>query len=72
VQTRAQSLIESMTNTAIGYAVAVASQVAIFPLFGIHVPVSTNLKIGLWFTVISIIRGYALRRWFTRKTEQPS
>ena len=34
-QTRLQSAIESAANVAIGYAVAVASQLAIFPLFGI-------------------------------------
>jgi hypothetical protein len=40
------------------------SQIMIFPLFGIRVPVSDNLLIGLWFMVISLIRSYALRRFF--------
>ena len=42
-QTRLGSLIESLMNIAIGYGVALLSQIAIFPLFGIHVPLSTNL-----------------------------
>lgn len=41
-QSRLGSLIESLANVAIGYGVAVASQCAIFPLFGIHIPLSDN------------------------------
>jgi len=68
MQTRTQSLIESTTNIIIGYLVAVASQIAIFPLFDIHVDVHSNLLIGLWFTAISLARSYLLRRWFTSRT----
>lgn len=66
-QTRTQSAVESVVNVAIGYCVALASQLAIFPLFGIHIPFTDNLLIGAWFTVISIARSYALRRWFNRR-----
>ncbi len=70
MQTKTHSLIESLANVAVGYLVAVASQVAIFPLFGIHVPLRSNLTIGLWFTGISIVRSYTLRRFFTHRTER--
>jgi membrane protein implicated in regulation of membrane protease activity len=66
-QTRIGSLVESMMNIAIGYFVALGSQLLIFPLFGIHVSLSTNLWIGLWFTVISLIRSYVIRRWFNAR-----
>lgn len=62
-------MIESCINVAIGYAVALLSQLLIFPMYGIHIPLSDNIGIGLWFTVISIIRSYAVRRWFTKRTE---
>lgn len=64
MQTRRQSMIETCINVAIGYGVALASQVLIFPLFGIHIPLSSNLMIGAFFTVISIARGYLVRRLF--------
>ena len=64
MQTRRQSMIETAASVAIGYLVALASQLAIFPLFGIHATLSDNLMIGAWFTVISIIRGYFVRRFF--------
>lgn len=63
-QTRKWSFIESCVNVLVGYGIAVASQVLIFPLFDIHVPLRANLLIGLFFTVISIIRSYVLRRAF--------
>ena len=43
---------------------AVASQVIIFPFFGVHIRLADNLVIGLWFTLISIVRSYVLRRAF--------
>ena len=63
-QTKKHSLIESTINIAIGYLVALASQLVIFPFYGIEISIRQNLAIGAWFTVISIIRSYALRRWF--------
>ena len=57
-------MIETAVSVTIGYLVALASQIAIFPLFGIHATLSDNLMIGAWFTVISMIRGYAVRRFF--------
>ena len=69
MQSRRHSFVESVTNVAIGYGVALASQLAIFPVFEIHVPLSDNLVIGAWFTLVSIARSYMVRRWFTRRTE---
>ena len=69
-QSRKHSIFESIANVAIGYGVAIISQVAIFPLFGIHIALHQNLMIGLCFTGVSLVRSYALRRlfnaWHTR------
>lgn len=66
-QSRLESLIEAGMNVAIGYGVALLSQLAIFPMFGIYVPFSTNLWIGAWFTAISLARSYIIRRWFNAR-----
>lgn len=63
-QTRTQSAVEAAANVAVGYLVALLSQLAIFPMFGIDVPLSANLWIGAWFTAISLVRSYVIRRWF--------
>ena len=69
VQSKAHSVVESVTNVIVGYLVAFVSQLVIFPMFRIEIPITDNLAIALWFTVISLIRSYLLRRSFTRITE---
>lgn len=67
-QTRTHSLVESVLNVLIGFGIAIASQLIIFPIYNIHVPIETNLAIGGWMTIISIIRSYLLRRAFNNLT----
>lgn len=39
---------------------------AIFPAMGIRVELKENLVIGLFFTAVSIVRSYAVRRLFNK------
>lgn len=64
MQSKKHSAIEAIANVVIGYAVAVLSQMVIFPFFGIHTSSSQNLQIAGWFTGVSVIRSYLLRRTF--------
>lgn len=64
IQTRKMSMIESLTNMAIGYLVAVGSTFLVFPLFDIEIQPSDNFAIGAYFTAISLARSYAIRRWY--------
>jgi hypothetical protein len=63
-QSRRMSLAEALTSTAIGYGVAVGTQLVVFPAFGLPATLGDSLAIGAIFTVVSIIRGYAVRRLF--------
>ena len=72
MQSKKNSFIESLSNVAIGYFVALASQLIIFPFFDINIPISDNIFIGMWFTVISITRSYIIRRFFTKRTGEIS
>ena len=65
-QSRKGSLLESAINVLVGYWVAVGTQVAIFPLFGVHLPIADNMLIGVLFTLVSLVRSYCLRRLFNR------
>lgn len=69
-QSKRDSAVEAAVNVAIGYIISVVSQIALFPLFGIDVPLSVTLEMGIWFTAISLARSYLIRRWFeTRNGE---
>lgn len=63
-QTRKASFVETLLNTALGYGVALSAQIIVFPWFGINIPLSSNILIGAIFTVVSIARGFVLRRMF--------
>jgi hypothetical protein len=63
MQSRIGSLFEAGLNIAVGYGVAVLTQIVVLPVvLGVTVPLSKNLLIGAIFTVVSLIRQYALRR----------
>lgn len=64
MQSRRMSVIEVATNIAIGLVVSFISQIVIFKLYDINISVTQNVEITIWFTVISIIRSYLVRRWF--------
>lgn len=63
-QTRLMSFVEALVNVAVGFAVAVLTQIVVFPLFGLHPALGDSLALGAIFTVLSIVRSYALRRMF--------
>lgn len=69
-QSRRMSLIEAASNVMVGYALAVATQILVFPWFGLQPSVKENLAIGAVFTILSLVRGYALRRFFAARMRE--
>jgi hypothetical protein len=63
-QSRLMSLVEATTNVVVGFALALATQVLLFPLLGLIVTMQDNMIIGSVFTVVSLLRGFLLRRLF--------
>ena len=63
-QSRTMSAVEAVANVAIGYGVALCTQIIVFPLFAMTVSLGDNLAIGAVFTVVSLVRSYAVRRLF--------
>jgi len=72
MQTRVHSLLESVTNILVGYGLSLLTQILVFPLYGFTVSLSGNVQIGAIFTVVSLCRGYTLRRLFNRFHRQRS
>ncbi|MBT9291839.1 DUF7220 family protein [Prosthecodimorpha staleyi] len=68
-QSRSLSLVEAGANVLVGFGIAVLTQMVVFPMFGLKAALSDHLTIGLVFTVVSLARGYLLRRLFDRLAE---
>lgn len=66
-QTRLGSFIEACINVAIGFAINFVANLVILPLIGFNISVGQNLFIGVLYTVISVLRSYAVRRWFNER-----
>lgn len=66
-QTRLSSFIEAIINVAIGFVINFTANMFIFPMFGFHITPGANLLMGLIYTVISVVRSYAVRRWFNAR-----
>lgn len=67
MQTRLSSLIEAIINVAIGFVISLALTALVLPAYGHEVSFSQNLQITGIFTISSILRSYALRRWFNAR-----
>jgi len=64
MQTKTQSLIEALVNISVGMGVAFCAQLVVFPALGIAVSLNQNMAITFAFTAVSLVRSYALRRFF--------
>lgn len=67
MQSKKQSLLESFVNIFVGFIISFASTFLIFPLVGFESTSSKNLIITIFFTVISFLRSYILRRIFNKE-----
>ena len=67
MQTKRQSLIETLTSVFVGWLIGVILNLTILPLFNYNITVVDSLWVSLIFTVISVVRGYLIRRFFNSK-----
>ena len=65
-QTRRMSALEAASNVVVGWLVALATQVSLFPLIGLQASLTQHARLSLVFTAVSFLRSYALRRFFMR------
>ncbi|MCZ4284598.1 hypothetical protein O4H29_07085 [Marinobacter salarius] len=63
-QSRLGSFYEALINVLIRFPIGLVSQFAVFPLVGIEATLTTNFQVAGYFTVISVISSYVIRRWF--------
>ena len=72
MQTKKRSLIESVINTVIGLITSFLIQLIIYPLLNIPVSFGQNVIITSVFFIVSILRGYLVRRLFNKQETHDS
>jgi len=63
-QSKRSSATEAVINVIVGYGINMAANFTLFPAFGWHITLEQNLLLGVFYTVISLVRSYCLRRAF--------
>ncbi len=64
MQSKRMSLAETITSTCIGLVVSLISNIVIFHVMHKAMTLGENIEMTFYFTVISIVRGYFVRRLF--------
>jgi hypothetical protein len=65
-QTKKHSLIESIIQTLIGLITSIIVQLILYPILNIPVTLKQNIIITIVFFVVSVVRGYLVRRFFNK------
>lgn len=69
MQSKKESFIETLTSVFVGWLIGVILNMLVLPLFDYNITVIDSLWVSLIFTVVSVIRGYVIRRFFNSKEE---
>ena len=64
------SMVESLTNVAIGMVVSFFGQIVVSHWYNLPLNVAQNMQIVLFFTVLSVLRNYCVRRWYNRRIKR--
>ncbi|WP_324171969.1 DUF7220 family protein [Sulfurimonas sp.] len=64
MQNKRMSLIETVAGTAVGFLISLVLVNIVLPLYDFDVKLGQSVAITFIFTVVSMIRGYGIRRFF--------
>ena len=67
MQSKKDSLMESLSNTIVGLCIATLMNRLILPLFGYMVNIEDSFGMACVFTVISVVRNYIIRRYWCKR-----
>ena len=70
MQSRLASFVEALTNVAIGFLISLVGQVVVSHWYNLPLNFAQNMQIVLFFTVLSVLRSYFVRRWYERRIKR--
>ncbi len=70
MQSRLASFVEALTNVAIGFLISLVGQVVVSHWYNLPLNFAQNMQIVLFFTVLSVLRSYCIRRWYNRRIKR--
>lgn len=66
-QSKVESAVESFVNVAIGLTVSMTCNLVAIPLiFNVTITAKQNIAMAVFYTVVSVVRSYCIRRYFNR------
>ena len=69
MQTKKQSLIETLTSVFVGWLIGVILNMLVLPLFDYDVNLTDGVLISIIFTAVSVVRSYVVRRFFNSRSK---
>ena len=69
MQTKKQSLIETLTSVFVGWIIGVILNMLVLPLFDYDVNLTDGVLISIIFTAVSVVRSYVVRRFFNSRSK---
>ena len=67
MQSKMESMIETLTSVFVGWIIGVILNMLVLPLFDYDVNLTDGVLISIIFTAVSVVRSYVVRRFFNSK-----
>ena len=67
MQSKRESMIETLTSVFVGWLIGVILNMLVLPLFNYDVNLTDGVLISIIFTAVSVVRSYVVRRFFNSK-----
>ena len=69
MQSKKESMIETLTSVFVGWFIGVILNMLVLPLFDYDVNLTDGVLISIIFTAVSVVRSYVVRRFFNSRSK---
>ena len=69
MQSKRESMIETLTSVFVVWLIGVILNMLVLPLFDYDVNLTDGVLISIIFTAVSVVRSYVVRRFFNSRSK---